>query len=162
LSSLWEIDWRGLKAGTQPLRQRKLSRKIPVKLTREGEKIGFCLADTYIDIWAQKGDGPRTYNAPDCLFPQASDATWDYYIQGITRGWGDIYDWYLPGQYIEVTGVPDGIYILETIADPENRLLETREDNNCISVFVALTRMGTSSPRARILGRGPACSALGR
>jgi hypothetical protein len=45
-----------------------------------------------IDNWTGKGDGPRTYNAPDCLFPQESDATNDYLIQGITRGWADVYE----------------------------------------------------------------------
>jgi hypothetical protein len=32
----------------------------------------------------------------------------DYLIQGITPGWADVYDWYLPDQFIEVSGVPDG------------------------------------------------------
>ncbi len=31
--------------------------------------MSFCLADTTIDSWLRKGDGPRTYFAPGCLFP---------------------------------------------------------------------------------------------
>ena len=74
-----------------------MKRTIPVKLVRSGNKVSFCLADTEIDFWGKKGDGPRTYIAPDCLFPAYSDATNDYYFQGITPGWGDIYDYYLAG-----------------------------------------------------------------
>jgi hypothetical protein len=33
-------------------------------------------------------------------------------------GWADTYNWFLPGQYVEVTGVLDGEYILDTTVDP--------------------------------------------
>lgn len=75
LSNLWAVDSNGKKSGTQPLRRRNLKRTIKLGLSRAGEKIGFCLADIYLDTWAKKGDGPRVYNAPDCLFPASSDGT---------------------------------------------------------------------------------------
>ncbi len=131
-----------------------------MKLLRSGNKVSFCLADTEIDFWGKKGDGPRTYIAPDCLFPASSDATNDYYFQGITPGWGDIYDYYLPDQFIEVSGVPDGVYILETLGDPEGRMKEASEANNCTSIVIRLKNMASSTRSAQILGRGPACSAL--
>ena len=68
--------------------------------------MSFCIADIRIDAWAEKGDGPRTYIAPDCLFPPLSDATVDQFKQGLNPGWADIYDWYIPDQYLEVSGVP--------------------------------------------------------
>ena len=80
----------------------------------------------------------------------------DYLVQGITAGWADVYDWYLPDQYIEVTGVPDGVYILDTIADPDNTILEANESNNCGSVYVRLSNVATS-PTAELLGPGPRC-----
>ena len=58
------------------------------------------MVDVEIDAWAEKGDGPRTYNAPDCLFPTESDEDNDYLVQGITAGWADVYEWYLPDRYI--------------------------------------------------------------
>lgn len=160
LSRLWRVDIFGKKAGVQPLRERRLKRTVQISLARSGRKVSFCMADTEIDSWARKGDGPRTYNAPDCLLPASSDAVNDYYLQGITAGWGDIYDWYLPDQYIEVTGVADGLDILETLADPDRRLKEEKENNNCVSIFVRLAGMGSAAPKATILGRGPACSLL--
>jgi subtilase family serine protease len=58
---------------------------------------------------------------------------------------------------MDVTGIADGVYILETVADPDNGLLEANEANNCGGVFVRLSDMG-SAPRAEILGNAPACT----
>ena len=98
LSRLWKVDARGRKADRQPIREKKWNRRIETTLERVGRKVSFCLADTTIDFWGRKGDGPRQYIAPDCLFPFESDGTTDHFVQGITRGWADIYDWYLPDQ----------------------------------------------------------------
>jgi hypothetical protein len=76
-------------------------------------------------------------------------------LQGTSAGWGDTYDWLLPGQYIEVSGVPDGTYILETSADPDNVLQEANDRNNCTAVYVRLSGLTTSSPSAQIVGLGP-------
>jgi hypothetical protein len=62
LSNLWAVDSNGNKSGTQPLRRYNLKRAVQVDLARAGSKMGFCLADVYLDTWAKKGDGPRTYN----------------------------------------------------------------------------------------------------
>ena len=72
-------------------------------------------------------------------------------------GWADVYNWFLPGQYVEVTGVPDGDYILDTTVDPTDRLIEEDKTNNCGSVRVRLAGMSTSNPQATLLGLGPAC-----
>jgi hypothetical protein len=160
LSRLWAVNQSGAKVGASPLRQRAMKRTLPVQLVRSGKKVSFCLADTEIDFWGKKGDGPRTYIAPDCLFPAFSDAVNDYFVQGITRGWGDIYDYYLPDQFIDVYGVPDGDYILETSGDPEGRMVEKNDANNCTSIRISLRNMASASPSAQILGAGPACSAL--
>jgi hypothetical protein len=127
------------------------------RIARPGRKVTFCLADIEIDAWAEKGDGARNYNAPDCLFPAQSDEQSDHFVQGITNGWADVYNWYLPDQYMEVTGLPDGDYILETIADPDNLLRETNESNNCGGIRIRLTGIRSSTPRAEILGPAPRC-----
>ena len=57
-------------------------------------------------------------------------------IQGISVGYSDVYNSGLANQWIDVTDVPDGTYWLETIIDPENRLLETNDDNNTALVQV--------------------------
>jgi hypothetical protein len=142
VSRLWATDAGGARAGTAPV--------------RTARKVSFCIVDIEIDSWARPGNGPRTYWAPDCLFPTESDGANDYLVQGLTPGWADVYDWFLPDQYVEVTGVPDGVYILETIADPDDTILEADETNNCSSVYVRLSAMA-SEPHAELLGSGPAC-----
>lgn len=147
-SNLWAADSQGRRVGTAPV--------------RTGRKVSFCVEDEALDPnkWGDKGVGPRTYHAPDCLFTAFSDTNFDYLIQGITKGWADIYEWYLPGQYIEVTGVSDGDYVLETIVGPDDKILETddRKDlNNCGSVLIRLSQMGTPRRSVQLLGPGPAC-----
>jgi subtilase family serine protease len=63
-----------------------------------------------------------------------------------------VYDWYIPDQYIEVTGVPNGYYRLEFCADPDNSVEEADEDNNCLVNHIRLTGMGTPSKHVEVLG----------
>ncbi len=58
-----------------------------------GQKQGFCFEDSF-KYGSGKSGG---YNC-------------DY--QGITSGWGDWYYKQLPGQWIDITGVPEGDYVV--------------------------------------------------
>lgn len=142
-SALWSAGEHGERLGSAPV--------------RTGRKVGYCVADILLDAWAQKGNGSRTYNAPDCFFPASSDAVNDYLVQGITPGFADVYEWFVPDQFIEVSGLGDGTYVLDTIADPENAIVESDETNNCRAVLVRLTGMTSAAPTAEVLGPGPRC-----
>src|SRR5205807_1298331 len=78
-----------------------------------GLKIGFCLLDSI------------RWNAN-----ASSNAKYDCGNQGIQKGWGDVYDSTLDGQWIDITGVPDGNYTLEMEVNPQHRLPESNYDNN--------------------------------
>ena len=157
LSSLWRVDAFGRVIGDAPVRQSAAHRRVNTTLARTGRKVSFCLADIHIDSWGKKGDGPRTYNAPDCLFPASTEDGLDEYVQGITNGWADVYDWYLPDQYIDVAGLSDGRYLLQTVADPENRLIEANEGNNCGAVYLQLSDLA-SAPAATLIGPAARCA----
>lgn len=58
-----------------------------------GEKQGFCFEDSF------------KYGSN-----QSAGYNCDY--QGITSGWGDWYYKQLPGQWIDITGVPEGDYLV--------------------------------------------------
>jgi hypothetical protein len=88
----------------------------------EGDKISFCLLD--VDHFA-----PQLPNSP--ILGTHITCGQD---QGISVGWADVYEQDLDDQWIDVTGVPDGHYWLEVVADPENRLVESDETNNSIRV----------------------------
>jgi hypothetical protein len=135
---LWRSNARGQKLGTQPV--------------AASHKVSFCMADIRIDAWAEKGDGPRKYYAPDCLNPFASNGSVDEYRQGINNGWADVYDWYIPDQYIEVTGVPSGYYRLEFCADPFNEIEEEDETNNCVVNHIRLRGMEGPNKKVEVLG----------
>jgi hypothetical protein len=137
-SELWASNARGQRLGAAPL--------------RGAQKVSFCIADIRIDAWGQKGDGPRTYFAPDCLFPASTEGNLDHFVQGLTNGWADTYDWYIPDQYIEVTGVTDGFYLLRFCADPNDSIQESNERNNCLTNHLRLSGMGTTSQAVDVLG----------
>lgn len=59
-------------------------------------------------------------------------------ILGVSVGWADLYSYFIPGQWVEVTGLPDGEYWLEVTVDPLNRLAESNEANNTTRIKVTL------------------------
>ena len=59
-------------------------------------------------------------------------------VSGISVGWADLYDYTIDFQWIDVTGLPSGQYWLESVADPDDRLLETDETNNAARALVNL------------------------
>ena len=59
-------------------------------------------------------------------------------ILGISIGWADLYSSGLPGQWVEATGLPNGTYWLEVIADPYDRIQESNEANNVNRIMVNL------------------------
>jgi hypothetical protein len=142
-SDLWLTDGAGGLVGTAP--------------AAVGDKVSFCVADTDLIAWGRKGDGPMSYPAPDCLEPKSIVGGVEHFSYGMTRGWADRYNWYLPDQMIDTHGLPDGTYVLFTTVDPDNKLREGSEANNCGSVMVRLTGLATAQPRAELLGTGPAC-----
>lgn len=99
---------------------------VPVAV---GNKVGFCLRDSG-RFSASAASVPR-YNC-------------DY--QGIQAGWADIYDASLPCQWVDVTGVPAGLYVLELEVNPEGRLVETSRSNNLTRIQIALDDPCTGPP----------------
>jgi hypothetical protein len=118
-SKIWKADARGRRIGTEPV--------------RVGKKNGFCMIDVEPIWFGRIGDGPRSYYFPRCNAPTEHDASGTYMTNGISPGWADVYNWFLGDQYIDVEGVPDGCYVLQTIADTENTIVESNEHNNSIS-----------------------------
>jgi hypothetical protein len=86
----------------------------------EGAKRGFCM----IDIWDYGSSRPKRYT--DCSF------------QGITVGWGDVYHQALDGQWIDITGVPDGNYVLEVEVNAERIIQESNYTNNRASLPITI------------------------
>ena len=122
LSQIWQSDERGARLGSEPLRR--------------GNKNGFCLIDVENVWFARKGDAARRYFSTECARPET--LTGADMLNGVSVGWVDTYNWHLADQYIEISGVPDGYYLLETIADPENTVIEDDESNNSTLVHIQI------------------------
>jgi hypothetical protein len=101
-----------------------------------GHKVGFCLED--YQAWAT--------NAPPAKYGCTN--------QGIQAGWADVYTGYIPNvwigvacQYIDITSVPPGDYVLQMTVNPDNLLPESNTGNNTTLVPVTIPPVGcTSAP----------------
>ena len=89
-----------------------------------GHKQAFCLED-----FAQ-------------FDPNAGPAKFDCSYQGISAGWQDIYGKYLDCQWIDVTGVPPGNYLLRVTINPYRILTESDYSNNTAIVPVTIPGKG--------------------
>lgn len=92
-----------------------------------GEKVGFCLINISSSFTMENGASSTTlvgYNRP------GQPSTGCGLLQGIHVGRADVYSSSLDGQWIDVTGVPNGNYFLEMTLDGENGVMETNEANN--------------------------------
>ena len=90
-------------------------------LVRTGKKVGFCLMDiTRVSTAAN----------PSARYTCSN--------QGIQAGWADIYSANLSGQWIDVTGLPAGPYVLEIALDPLNVIDELDETNNVTRINVTI------------------------
>lgn len=104
-------------------------------LAATGHKSGFCFLD-----WGEmeETDAPDpqagTRAEQDCLVPSANGIT-----MGITSGWFDFYWAGLTDQYVEASGVADGLYELVSTGDPEDVLAEEAEHDNAASVLIRIT-----------------------
>ncbi len=106
-------------------------------IVAEGEKTSFCVAD-----FAIYDDTLPNFN-PDGQFFNCSGT-----VQGLSVGWLDVYSKTLPDQWIDITGVPDGTYWLESEADPDDKILEKDETNNITRVKVVVGQPDPINPDA--------------
>ena len=86
-----------------------------------GLKVGFCLLDTV--RWDPNASSQARYTCNN---------------QGIQKGWADVYDSTLDGQWIDITDVPDGNYTLEIGVNPQRVIAESNYDNNVTRIPVAI------------------------
>lgn len=115
------------------------------KAVGRDRKTGFCLGDRY-DARASvriPGEPPRAVWTQECGRGQPERLR---IREGISPGFGDDYVPLLEGQYIDVTGLPAGRYLLVHEVNPGHDLREESYGNNAASALLELRR--TSGGRA--------------
>ncbi|MGH3044326.1 MAG: lysyl oxidase family protein [Gaiellaceae bacterium] len=124
------------------------------ELVQPDAKTGFCLGDRY-----ETSPETRLENEPD-------EAVWTEECgrrrpglltvsEGISPGYGDDYVPALDGQFLDVTSVPPGRYLLVHRANPDRALEESEYGNNAASVLIQLRRTTGVIPAVRVLARCP-------
>ena len=97
-----------------------------------GRKQAFCLLDSNIF----DTEDPTVSQTPryQCSF------------QGIQRGWADVYHSRLPCQFLDITGLADGDYMLRLELNRERGLEESNYNNNVALLPITIGAPGLSSP----------------
>ncbi len=88
-------------------------------------KVGYCLRDIRRSPEADRID-------------RAGFTSCSPVRQGLSVGWTDVYQYYLAGQSIDITGLADGTYALMSTADPHNLIRESDETNNGIVIYLEI------------------------
>ena len=101
---------------------------------RRGAKTGFCFWDNY--DYAATGAivyHPSTTSA--CM--RRADGT---VPMGMSIGWGDEYPSSIAFQYIDITGLPNGDYVVTLEADLGNEFVEVDDANNTSWATIHISR----------------------
>jgi hypothetical protein len=129
--------------------QRFELRTVGGRTLRRDRKTGFCLGDRY----DASGTGTRMPGEPAravyrhrCGLGQPLRTSLS---QGISVGFGDDYPAGLEGQYVDITGLRTGRYVLVHRVDPNGAIVDMHDDNDVSSMLVKIVR--GSPTRARIL-----------
>jgi Lysyl oxidase len=107
---------------------------------RLGQKSGFCFFDNYQYKLSLPG-APQSVQYPRSACGTQTSKTLRH---GLSTGWGDTYQWSLPDQYIDTTGLPDGNYRLWATADQADLFLESNNANNSTWVDLRIDANGVT------------------
>jgi hypothetical protein len=123
-------------------------------------KESFCLTDDdYFGYGTSGPNGPRNnVGQPDCNLPRTVSApepgapgSGTYVEEGMTPGWGDVYTWDTPDQFIDVTNVPSGTYDIVEETNPGSAILVAGPAHTCALTKIQLTS-GSLQDTVQVLG----------
>lgn len=104
-------------------------KRLPDQLKlRSGAKHGFCFYDNY-----QYGS-TASAGYTSC----GSDPSALKVKMGLSTGWGDVYWWNTAGQYVDISGLPNGKYRLETAVNPDLGFSQVNSANDRTWVDISL------------------------
>jgi hypothetical protein len=112
----------------------------------KGLKEGFCLVNVKMATFTEFIQGVPNPEG-DCL-PHEGDGSLEF-VEEITQGWEDVYNWETPGQYIDFEGNPDGLYVIQMRINTEGQFRESRLDDNTGYTYVRI-----SGDDVQVLERG--------
>ena len=115
-----------------------------VEVARGPDK-GICPVDVAVVRLGDDRTSPLSYGVPGTCdaasHTDPDDPTYPgspYFAMGISVGAADVYPWYVADQYLDVTHVSDGRYLLRVEIDADHKLLEKTHANNVVVACVEL------------------------
>jgi Bacterial Ig domain/Lysyl oxidase len=116
----------------------------PGAVLARSPKTDYCITGDF-----RLGDVAHT---PDHTFIPQSDCTDPRRPLGWSVGWGDQYDQTDAGQPIDLSGVPDGSYVLRGVVDPRHVFTESDAANDVTDTELqisgdSVTVLGQTTPR---------------
>jgi hypothetical protein len=121
---------------------------------RRDAKVGFCFFDTNPYRLSLPGAPPSgRYKQSGCGTRSSL-----FVKNGISVGWSDRYPSNFAWQWIDITNLPGGEYLLKLSADPNGNFEEEREKNNCNWTRIRFNASGTG---LSILESGWGCALPG-
>jgi Lysyl oxidase len=117
---------------------------------RGGAKTGFC----FLDTTAWRLDLPFARQSPYYQESWCGTRQTLSTRVGISVGWGDRYPWDFAYQWIDITGLPAGRYIVRSTVDIADWYRETNDYDNCRWVRIRIPSSGTA---ITVLDSGGGC-----
>lgn len=114
-----------------------------------GTKSGFCPADQLFGEWHRFAQQPSGYFGEGDSVSGGNCFSFSEGFIGLTVGWGDIYRWQRPGQYVEFGSNGDGLYVVQSTVDKQNETLESNENDNTAYALIKVV-----GERVDLLERG--------
>jgi hypothetical protein len=125
-------------------------------LVAPDQKAGFCLGDRYTpnsNGTRNENPSPGPYTFNNCAPGNTAALS---LTEGISVGYGDEYEPQLEGQYIDVTGVNPGNYVVVHRTNSDGALQESNTSNDAASALVTLWPNGIGvSPFLTVLKTCP-------
>jgi hypothetical protein len=114
---------------------------LPGQRVGTSAKESFCLADDeYFGFGTAGPNGARGFvGQPGCNIPSDTSNGNVFVTMGVTPGWGDVYTWDTPDQFIDITNTPAGTYDLVMETNPHGSLLVAGSAQTCSLTRLTLT-----------------------
>src|SRR4051794_30458160 len=108
-----------------------------------GNKIGLCPANELFSDWHTFNQQNATTFTANCGY-SPGEAT-----LGLNPGWGDVYRWQRPGQYVDFSGDGDGYYLLQVTVNASHLVVTVPNDQNVGYAYIHVV-----GDRVSIIERG--------
>lgn len=99
----------------------------------DGKKLGYSPADQGFARWFSfdQAKSGTSGNAGNCVGAGSR--------LGMSPGWGDVYRYQRPGNFVDFGTNLDGLYVIRLTIDPLDNVLEADETNNVAYTYVRVT-----------------------